>query len=155
MKHGYAYCMTSKSSCFDLRVLSLGAGVQSTGMYLMALDGLFSAKPDVAIFADTQQEPPWVYENLWRLAAEGGDRIPIHIGTAGDIGDAILAAADGTRTDRFASVPFWALGDDGREAPARRHCTREYKIDVVKLATRSMLGLRPRQRASGRFLVEE
>jgi hypothetical protein len=137
----------------DLRHISLGAGVQSTAMYLMALDGELTPKPDVAIFADTQQEPPWVYENLWRLANEGGDRIPIHVATGGDLGEAIQRKVGGKK-GRFASVPFWVMGKDGREAPGRRHCTREFKIDVVKRAVRTLLGLAPGQHAT-KFRVEE
>ena len=36
-----------------LRILSLGAGVQSSTMALMADEGAFEHKPDYAIFADT------------------------------------------------------------------------------------------------------
>ncbi len=49
---------------YDLKVLSLGAGVQSSVMLLMADRGLLGDKPDVAIFADTQWEPKEVYEHL-------------------------------------------------------------------------------------------
>jgi hypothetical protein len=37
-----------------LRVISLGAGVQSTTMALMAARGEIAPMPDCAIFADTQ-----------------------------------------------------------------------------------------------------
>ena len=47
-----------------LRVVSFGAGVQSTVMLLMAAKGELSPMPDVAIFADTQFEPPHIYEHL-------------------------------------------------------------------------------------------
>ena len=40
-----------------LRILSLGAGVQSTTLALMAAHGEVEA-PDCAIFADTGWEPP-------------------------------------------------------------------------------------------------
>jgi len=43
-----------------LRVLSLGAGVQSTTLALMAAHGEIEP-PDCAIFADTQWEPRAVY----------------------------------------------------------------------------------------------
>ncbi len=145
---------TSRASSpgFDLRVLSLGAGVQSTAMYLMALDGELPHTPDVAIFADTQQEPPWVYENLWRLAVEGGDRIPIRVATAGDLGSAVLRKC-GKETGRFASVPFWT-DTNGKRGAGRRHCTRDYKIRVVTREIRRAIGLRPRQSVGG-LAVEE
>ena len=40
-----------------IRILSLGAGVQSSTMALMADQGAFGKKPDAAIFADTGWEP--------------------------------------------------------------------------------------------------
>ena len=40
-----------------LRVLSLGAGVQSTTLALMAAHGEIGPMPDAAIFADTGWEP--------------------------------------------------------------------------------------------------
>jgi len=142
---------------YDLRVLSLGAGVQSSALYLMALDGLITPRPDFAVFADTQQEPPWVYENLWRLCEEGSNAIPIRIATVGDLGATVVTKTQSraTHSGRFASVPFWVKGQDGRAAPGRRQCTREYKIDAVKRETRKALGLRHRQRAAGKYVVEE
>lgn len=138
---------------FDLRVLSLGAGVQSTALYLMALDGLLPEVPDFAIFADTQVEPPWVYENLARLCSEGHDRIPIHIATVGSLGDAIVAATtkDG---GHFSSIPFWAATPGGA-SPGWRHCTKDYKINAINQYTRKLLGLRKGQHAVGKVLVEE
>ena len=47
-----------------LTVLSLGGGVQSSVMALMAGEGAFDSTPDCAIFADTRWEPPGVYEHL-------------------------------------------------------------------------------------------
>ena len=47
-----------------LNVLSLGAGVQSSVMALMAAHGELTPMPDCAIFADTQWEPAAIYEHL-------------------------------------------------------------------------------------------
>ena len=47
-----------------LTVLSLGGGVQSSVMALMADKGAFDRVPDCAIFADTHWEPPGVYEHV-------------------------------------------------------------------------------------------
>lgn len=137
----------------DLRVISLGAGVQSSVLYAMAAEEQLGPLPNYAIFADTQQEPPWVYENLERLRARYGQRIPIRVATAGNLGEAVRLGVNSTG-GRFAAVPFW-MRSQGRDTPGRRQCTREYKIDVVKRTIRELLGLRPRQRAAGRFQVEE
>jgi len=138
----------------DLVTISLGAGVQSSTMYRMAALGEFDKMPDYAIFADTQQEPEWVYESLDSLEKDHGDKIPIIRATAGDLGDAVRKGSN-TTGGRFAAVPFWVARVDGSEAPGRRQCTSEYKINVVKLAIREILGLKPRQRALGKHHVEE
>ena len=63
-----------------IRTLSLGAGVQSTTLLLMALDGTLPAI-DCAIFADTGWEPASVYEHLDKITAlaakSGGTAFPI------------------------------------------------------------------------------
>lgn len=45
-------------------IISLGAGVQSSTMALMAAHGEITPMPDAAIFADTQAEPASVYKWL-------------------------------------------------------------------------------------------
>lgn len=143
------------SDDFDLRVISLGAGVQSSTLYRMAALGeIPGPKPDMAVFADTQAEPPWVYEQLDALERDHGDVIPIRRPTAGNLANDLLHGKNSTG-HRFASVPFWVEGRDGSSTPTKRHCTREYKIDVVKRAIRDELGLKPGERAVGRFRVEE
>lgn len=53
------------------RVLSLGAGVQSSVLLLMSARGLLP-RLDAAVFADTKWEPRAVYEHLGWLEAEAG-----------------------------------------------------------------------------------
>ena len=48
----------------SLTVISLGGGVQSSVMALMASGGAFGQLPDCAIFADTHWEPPSLYTHL-------------------------------------------------------------------------------------------
>jgi hypothetical protein len=135
----------------DLTILSLGAGVQSSTLLWLADAGLVTPRPDYAVFADTQSEPPWVYETLEYMKAHSS--IPIRVATAGNLGEALKIGNNSTG-GRFASVPFWTVGEDGREAPTRRQCSREYKIDVVRKEARTLLGLEPGQRAAGKFEVE-
>lgn len=56
-----------------MTVLSLGAGVQSTTLVLLALDGVL-ALPNCAVFADTGCEPAAVYTHLDRLAQRSRPR---------------------------------------------------------------------------------
>ena len=53
-----------------ITVLSLGAGVQSSTLALMAAQGEVTPMPDVAVFADTGYEPKAVYDWLDWLEKE-------------------------------------------------------------------------------------
>jgi len=114
-----------------LRTLSLGAGVQSTAVYLLACDGRLDF--DVAIFADTGWEPAEVYAHLSRLEQLGGP--PIVRVSAGNI------RADALDPEhRFASPPLFVRNPDGSEGMARRQCTSEYKLKPIKAEVRRRLG---------------
>ena len=73
-----------------LRVLSLGAGVQSTTVLLMSLAGDLPPL-DAAIFADTGSEPDAVYAHLEWLAERMADAdVPLYRVDAGNLGDTVL-----------------------------------------------------------------
>ena len=132
--------------------LSLGAGVQSSALYVMTTLGLYGCpKADVAIFADTQDEPAYVYDQLARLRQWGNDNSGprIDIVTAGHLSADVISRHNGTRP-RFAAVPAFTADDTGRAVILRRQCTREYKIAPIEKQVRTLLGLVPRQRAKGR-----
>lgn len=118
-----------------LRVLSLGAGVQSTALLLLAAEG--AIKVDAAIFSDTGWEPRAVYDHLDRLERDvaGPAGIPVHRVTAGNIRDDALDPAH-----RFASMPLYVKNPDGSEGMARRQCTSEYKLKPIKKQVRELLG---------------
>lgn len=134
-----------------LRIISLGAGIQSSTMFLMACHGELTPKPDAAIFADTQWEPPRVYEWLGYLAEIGFKHgIPVIQGTKGNIrADSLRSTVRGTQAEgsRAVSMPFYTLNDGVSTGMIQRQCTREYKIEVVEKEVRKLLGLKPRQRA--------
>jgi hypothetical protein len=119
-----------------LRVLSLGAGVQSSTLLLLAAEGAI-APVDAAIFSDTGWEPRAVYDHLDRLEAEvaGPAGIPIYRVTAGNIRDDALDPVH-----RFASMPLYVKNPDGTEGMARRQCTSEYKLKPIKRKVRDLLG---------------
>lgn len=61
-----------------LRVFSCGAGVQSSAIALLMHEGRIPM-PDHAIFADTGDEPPSVYETLgWIEELFAGHGVPLH-----------------------------------------------------------------------------
>lgn len=126
-----------------LRCISLGAGVQSTTMALMAAAGEISPMPDCAIFADTGWEPREVYAHLERL--EKALPFPVYRVNNGNIRESIQKQA-GTKEGRFASVPWWTMGPDGRRALGRRQCTKEFKLVPIARKQRELVGAKPRQR---------
>lgn len=75
-----------------LRVLSLGAGVQSTALALMAAHGEIGPMPDYALFADTGNESRGTMETLAWLRS--GNVLPFPVKVIGD-GRGALAAARG------------------------------------------------------------
>jgi hypothetical protein len=116
-----------------LRLLSLGAGIQSTTLLLMSLAGELP-RLDAAIFADTGWEPAAVYTHLARLedtAHAAG--VPIHRVTAGNLR---RDALDPTR--RFASLPLHVRRLDGGHGLMRRQCTREYKLTPIRRKVRDL-----------------
>lgn len=127
------------------RYLSLGAGVQSSALLVLAGTGRVP-KPDVAIFADTGDEPAWVYRHLEVLKEWAEPRgIPIHRVSYGCLSEHVIQRHRGLRS-RFAAIPAFTLGTDGRAAPLGRQCTREYKITPIEKEVRRLMGYKPRQR---------
>lgn len=125
-----------------MRVLSLGAGVQSSTLLLMAAHGEIHV--DRAIFADTQWEPKGVYrwlEEMAPIAERAG--IPVDIVTAGNIRAETLERA--ARQSGFASLPFFVRDPlTGKGSMIRRQCTKEYKVRPVQRRLRE-LGASSRQ----------
>lgn len=118
------------------RVLSLGAGVQSTTLALLAAEGRLPSL-DAAIFADTGWEPAAVYQHLDRLEREvlipAG--IPLYRVTRGNIRNDALDPAH-----RFASMPLFVKNQDGGDGMTRRQCSKEYKVSEIKKKVRRLLG---------------
>lgn len=116
----------------SLCAISLGAGVQSSVLALLAARGEISPMPDAAIFADTQWEPNSVYEHLNWL--ESQLPFPVYRVTAGDIRANALANKTAGGSE-FQSIPWYIQGHMGR-----RQCTREYKIVPIQNEVRRLLG---------------
>jgi hypothetical protein len=118
-----------------LVALSLGAGVQSTALLLLAAEGVLP-KPDVAIFADTGWEPAAVYRQLDRLAQVAASAgIELHRVSKGNL------RHDATDpVHRYASVPYFIRNPDGSNGIGRRQCTSEYKLAPITRKVRELLG---------------
>jgi hypothetical protein len=121
-----------------LRSISLGAGVQSTTMALMAAHGEITPMPDCAIFADTGWEPKAVYEHLaWLMS--GVLPFPVFRVSGGNLRADILSRSN-TTGGRFAAVPWFMQMPNGDDAMGRRQCTKEYKLYPIRRKVREMLG---------------
>lgn len=126
-------------------VLSLGAGVQSTTLLLLAAEGRLP-KLVAAIFADTGWEPKAVYDHLDRLEREVAEPagIPILRVQWGDIrNDAITG-------HRWLKIPVHVLGPEGQKGRSTRQCTKDYKVDPIKRKLRELMGAK--MSASGAVL---
>jgi len=128
----------------ELNLISLGAGVQSSVMALMAARGELEPKVDGAVFADTGAEPDDVMDWLDWLE----DELPFPVyrvvknnGLTKMLEDAVENGA------RCAQPSLYTKSETGSLGQLNRICTVEYKIDPIKKKTRELLGLKPRQRA--------
>lgn len=112
-----------------MKILSLGAGVQSTTLALMAAAGEIGDMPDAAIFADTGWEPKHVYDHLDKL--EKALPFPLYRVSSGNLRNDIANASNSTG-QRFAAVPWFMKMPDGSSAMGRRQCTAEYKLRPIQ-----------------------
>jgi hypothetical protein len=127
-------------------VLNLGAGVQSTWVYLAYMRGEIMPQIEVAVFADTGEEPAGVYRHLaWLQSLKGPQIIVRSIGSR--LGDDLLRGENSTK-QRFASIPAYTAAKEGSQSGiVRRQCTYEYKVRVIeRYIRREVIGLMPRQR---------
>lgn len=125
------------------RVLSLGAGVQSSALALLAsrddhrLRDAGYVLPDVAVFADTGWEPAYVYRHLDWL--EEQISFPLIRVTAGDL-RANLRKGVTASGHRFVDVPLFLVDEKGKKGMLRRQCTNHYKIRPINRAIRQFAG---------------
>jgi hypothetical protein len=127
-----------------LRILSLGAGVQSTTVALLSSNGLLPPI-DCAIFADTGWEPIAVYTHLAWLEQQ----LPFKVHHV-SAGTSIKDQNQRIEGARFVSLPMYTQGG-GR---LRRECTRHWKLDPIHQKIRELLGLAKGEHAKKWGLVQ-
>jgi len=126
-----------------LNILSLGAGVQSSTLALMAAKGEITPMPDCAIFADTGAEPTQVMEYLAYL--ESILPFPVYkVMKGGGLMQNIIKSARG---ERYAGAPFFTESKSKNGGKLRRQCTTEFKIEPIIKKVRELMGLKRGQRA--------
>ena len=124
-----------------LHLISLGAGVQSSTMALMAAAGEITPMPTAAIFADTQAEPQSVY--TWLDWLEKQLPFPVHRVSKGNLTETALTIRtkkDGSGKQWAKSViPAFVKNPDGSRGIIQRQCTYDYKvIPLTRTAVRMM-----------------
>lgn len=120
-----------------LHIISLGAGVQSSTMALMAAAGEITPMPHCAIFADTQDEPQAVYK--WLDWLEKQLPFSVYRTSAGRLSGHIAEAIREKR--RVSKPPLFTAPEDGRpsEGILTRDCTRDFKIAPIQREVRRVM----------------
>lgn len=121
-------------------LLSLGAGVQSSTMAMMAARGLITPMPRAAVFADTQDEPASVYR--WLDWLESKLPFPVHRVTVGRLSDEEVRIRRSKKSGAFyrrGLIPAYLDGG----APVFRHCTQEFKLRPIYREYRRIAGIHP------------
>ena len=133
-----------------LRVLSLGAGVQSSTLALMINDGEIPMV-DCGIFSDVGAEPKTVYEHLDWL--EKNVSFPIYRVQWRNLKEDIISAAKGEY--KAFTAPFFSKNiETDKKSMLRRQCTGDYKIKPINQKIRELLGYSKGQRVEQGTKVE-
>lgn len=132
-----------------LRVVSVGAGVQSTRLCLGILHGEL---PPVSfgVFSDTGWEPGDVYRNLTWLTETVAPAFPIYRVQYGLLRSDALAKRSGTGMPVYTESPK----KDGR-GRLGRGCTRTYKIQPKNAFIKAQLGYPGRKHVPWGVYVEQ
>lgn len=121
-----------------IHIISLGAGVQSSCMSLMAAAGEITPMPVAAIFADTQAEPKSVY--TWLDWLEKQLPFPVVRTTKGNLTEMALRIRekrDGSGKWATTVIPAYVLNPDGSRGIIQRQCTYDYKVlQIIKESRR-------------------
>jgi hypothetical protein len=111
------------------RFLHLGAGLQSSTLAEMLVTGDLP-RVDAVLFADTGNEPPWVYEQVAYLTRR---LLPVGIPLV-----ILRKSAGGLQADcrapggRFATMPLYTRDPiTGQIGRMRRQCTNDYKVQPL------------------------
>ncbi len=125
-----------------IHIISLGAGVQSSTMALMAAHGEITPMPKCAIFADTQAEPRAVYE--WLGWLEKQLPFPVHRVTRGSLTEAITTLRERKDCKGFwvySGIPAFNVNPDLSDGKIPRQCTTSFKIEPLDRECRKQIGI--------------
>lgn len=124
-----------------MHIISLGAGVQSSAMAVMASKGILTPMPVCAFFADTKQEPKRVYE--WLDVLENSLSFPVYRVSAGDLAETSTRLRVSEKTQELYlshNIPAYTRNSDGTFGNYRRQCTDKHKLSVLRKAMLDFAG---------------
>lgn len=130
--------------------LSLGAGVQSSTLALMAAHGEIGPMPKGAIFADTQAEPASVYK--WLDWLEKQLPFPVYRVSSGSLTDESLKIRqrkDGAGGHTRNLIPAFVKQKDGQIGLMGRSCTTDFKVIPLTKFLRKIAGVKHGQKTIG------
>ena len=128
-----------------IRIISLGAGVQSSYLYRMNALGLLGEVAVAAIFSDTGDEPQWTHDTLDLLERDHGDVIPIHRVSAGVLSEDWYTGTKSRKAGNDdlamgAALPVFLLSEDGTTGMSpSRSCTSRYKVAPLKAKQKELM----------------
>lgn len=135
-----------------MKVLSCGAGQQSTALALMSCDnvvhpGKFPLVPvyDAILFCDLGGEREWVYRQVEFIRKQCERyKIPFYILRDKNLREDYM---ENYGIKRVTTIPFWSIDENGKKAKMTRHCTIDYKIIQMQNFIRwELLGYKKGQR---------
>jgi hypothetical protein len=130
-----------------IHIISLGAGVQSSTMALMAAAGEITPMPAFAVFADTGDEPLEVYEWLTKLR----ELLPFRVKIAHR--DPLVGKlSDNLFQWDHSQIPAYFINGDGSVGIGKRQCTKHWKIIPVHRKIREATNTQRKQLPPG-FVV--
>ena len=134
-----------------LNIISLGAGVQSSTMALMAAEGELTPMPDCAIFADTGAEPKHVYDFLDYVES----LVPFPVYRVMEGKGLERRTISALEAGEFSPVPFRTESAGSGGGMLRRQCTGEFKIKPIERKVRELVGLKKGQRGPKEVAVQQ
>lgn len=137
-----------------MKILSCGAGQQSTALALMSCEKAMRKKDiyplvpiyDAILFCDLGGEREWVYRQVDFISTVCKKaNIPFYVLRDKNLKEDYL---NNYGSARVCTIPFWSIDANGKKGKMTRHCTIDYKIVQMQNFVRwNLLGYRKGQRS--------
>ena len=126
-----------------IHVISLGFGIQSSTLDLMAIEGLFEPMPVAAIFADPKREKGKTYEFARYLESLSDPFFPTYHVSHGDLQEEILKRRVNRKTGKpyySTYIPAFVTSPTNKRGILRRKCTWDFKLQPIVAKQRLLIG---------------